>query len=281
MFGYIMVDRDELKGREMDRYRSYYCGVCMDLKKSCGQFSRMTLTYDMTFLAVLLTDLYDDMTPTENRFCPLHPLRRQSCLQNRFTRYAADMNILLVYHNLMDNWEDDRSHRSHAAARLLRRAYLQAARRHPAKVRAIRRYLKKLHEAERSGSCDLDLASGLTGELMGEIFVPENDMWAAELRKLGFYLGKFIYLMDAWDDVREDRESGSYNPFRAMAEEPDFEERAGEVLTMQAAGATRAFERLPLVENVDILRNILYSGIWVKYRTKRAKNELPGKKAER
>lgn len=278
MFGYITIDRDELKGKEFDRYRSYYCGICMDLKASCGQLSRMTLTYDMTFLAVLLTDLYDDMTPAESRFCIAHPLQRQLCLQNRFTRYAADMNLLLVYHNLCDNWIDDRSHRSLAAARLIRRAYLATAKKYPEQVRAIRKYLKELRAVEESGSCDLDLASGLTGNLLGGIFAYADDEWADELRNLGFYLGKFIYLMDAWDDVEKDRAKGSYNPFRALAAESDFEERAGEVLTLQAACATKAFERLPLVENVDILRNILYSGIWVKYRMKRAKNELPGKR---
>ena len=281
MFGYITIDRDELKGKELDRYRSYYCGVCMDLKGACGQRARMTLTYDMTFLAILLTDLYDDMTPAERKFCLLHPAQRQLCLQNAYTKYAADMNLLLVYHNLCDNWIDERSHRSYAAARLIRNAYLATAKRHPETVRRIRKYLKELHAVEESGSCDLDLASGLTGNLMGEIFAYAEDEWTDELRNLGFYLGKFIYLMDAWDDVKEDRARGSYNPFRALAAEPDFEERANEVLTLQAAAATRAFERLPLVENVDILRNILYSGIWTKYRRKRAENELPGKKQRR
>ena len=278
MFGYITIDRDELKGKELDRYRKYYCGICMALKDRCGQRARLTLTYDLTFLAVLLTDLYDDMTPAENRFCILHPLQKQSCLQNPYTRYAADMNLLLVYHNLFDNWIDDKSYRSYAAARLIRSGYLATAKRYPELVRAIRKYLKELHKVEEEGSCDPDLASGLTGNLMGEIFAYANDEWADELRNLGFYLGKFIYLMDAWDDIQKDLASGSYNPFRQIADEPDFEERANEILTLQAAGATRAFERLPLVENVDILRNILYSGIWVKYRAKRAKNELPGKK---
>ena len=278
MFGYITVDRAEIKGKELEKYRSFYCGLCMDLKKYCGQRARLTLTYDMTFLAVLLSDLYDDMTPPEAKTCALHPFQKQTCVQNRYTRYAADMNLLLVYHNLMDDWIDEKRHRSYAAARILRQPYLAVARRYPETVKAIRMYLKELHKVERSGSGDLDLAAGLTGELFAKIFTYADDEWADELHDLGFYLGKFIYLMDAWDDIAKDREKGNYNPFRGIADEVDFEERANEVLAMQAAGATRAFERLPLVENVDILRNILYSGIWSKYREKRAKNELPGGK---
>jgi hypothetical protein len=266
MFGYITVDREELKIKDFNRYRAYYCGICQDLKESSGQLSRMTLTYDMTFLAILLTGLYEGRDRHELHACLAHPGQKHPCLRNRYTAYAADMNVLLVYHNLMDDWEDERKRSSYAAARLLRKAYLKTAARYPRQVKAIRRYLKDLHRAEEQRSEDIDLASGLTGRFMAEIFMMEEDVWRDELRRLGFFLGKFIYLMDAWEDVPKDRESGSYNPFLPMAGREDFEETAAKILTMMAADAARAFEKLPILENVDILRNILYSGIWTKYK---------------
>ena len=276
MFGYITIDRDELKGKDLDRYRAYYCGVCHDLRKAYGQLSRMTLTYDMTFLAVLLTALYDETAGTEEVRCLLHPGRKQPVIRNACTAYAADMNILLTWHNLFDDWEDEHSRKAWAATRALRPAYLKTAAAWPEQTKAIRRYLNRLHAAERRNEPDIDLASGLTGSLMAEIFSWKKDLWSKDLRRLGFYLGKFIYLCDAWDDREQDGRNGCYNPFLA-SEHSYTEEDIAQILTMMAAEAARSFERLPVVEDAEILRNILYSGIWVKYRARKKEQEQRGK----
>ncbi len=268
MFGYITADRAELKGKELDRYRAFYCGVCRDLRDSCGESARLTLTYDMTFLGILLTGLYEGETELQECRCLLHPGKEHKMIRNAYTAYAADMNLILVYHNLMDDWEDEHKAASYAAARALRGTYLKTVAKYPRQNKAVRRYLKALHEIERRNDRSIDKASGETGKLMAEIFVMKEDVWSEDLRELGFYLGKFIYLMDAWDDLEKDKKSGNYNPFLELSEDEDYENEAGQILTMQVAAATRAFERLPIIEEVDILRNILYSGIWVKYRTK-------------
>ena len=273
MFGYITIDRDELKGKDFDRYRAFYCGVCRDLKNSCGEFSRLTLTYDMTFLAILLTGLYEGRTEPEKIRCMIHPAVKQTVIRNEYTAYAADMNLLLVYHNLMDNWIDDRNAASLAEAKALERSYNRTAERYPRQTKAIGEYLDKLHRAEKRHARSVDLASGLTGELMAEIFCMEEDVWSRDLRRIGFYLGKFIYLMDAYDDLDKDKSKGSYNPFLYISSRKDYENRALEILTMMAAEAARGFERLPIISEVDILRNILYSGIWVRYRIRQNKKE--------
>lgn len=281
MFGYVTVDRSELKGREMDRYRAYYCGICRDLKDSCGEAARMTLTYDMTFLALLLNALYEGPDGTSEAKCILRPAHPVRVIRNQYTRYAADMNILLVYHNLEDDWIDDRSLPSLAASRAIRRAYLKTAAAYPRQTRAIRRYLKALHETEEKNDASLEAAAKETGVMMAEIYHYCDDGWTDLMKETGFYIGKFIYLMDAWDDLEKDRKNHDYNPFSGIAGEPDFENRAAQLLTMQASAATRAFEQLPILRDVDILRNILYSGIWVRYRTKREKaEEKAGKKPE-
>ena len=272
MFGYIMTDRKELKGKDLDTYRAFYCGVCRDLKAAGKERARLTLTYDMVFLAVLLTGLYEVPGQTEEVFCGLHPLKKQAVIRNSYTAYAADMNLLLSYHNLEDDWLDDRNALSLAASRLLRKEYLKTAAEYPRQVKAIRRYLRDLHRAEEEKNPSIDCAASLTGYLLGEIFVYQEDVWQEELRSMGLYLGRFIYLMDAWEDREKDRKSGDYNPF--LLQKGAFtEDEAFRILAEAAASAARAFEKLPILEHVDILRNIMYSGIWVRYRAEKADKE--------
>lgn len=273
MFGYITPDRLEMKGKDMDLYREYYCGVCQDLRERCGQAARMTLTYDLTFLAILLTGLYEGSVRGEKFSCGLHPGRKKLCVRNEYTAYAADMNLLLVYHNLEDDWRDEKKVRSLAASRVLRSSYLKTASDYPRQVVAIRRYLRKLHRVEEEASDSIDLAAGLTGQFMSQIFVMREDEWRQDLGGVGFYLGKFIYLMDAYEDLDRDIRSGSYNPLRKISRDPGYEEKISHILMMMASEAARCFERLPIVENVDILRNILYSGIWVRYRKLKTEND--------
>ncbi len=273
MFGYITIDRDELKGKDFDRYRAFYCGVCRDLKDTCGELSRLTLTYDMTFLAILLTGLYEGSTEQQEVRCMLHPGRKERVIRNAWTAYAADMNLLLIYHNLLDDWIDDRNAARLAEAKALEKSYRKTAEKYPRQVKAITSYLEKLHQAEKRRARSIDLAAGLTGELMAEVFCMQEDVWSADLRRIGFYIGKFIYLMDAYDDLEKDREKGSYNPFLYISSKKDYEARVLEILTMMAAEAARGFERLPIIREVDILRNIMYSGIWVRYRIKQNKKD--------
>lgn len=286
MFGYVTVKKEELKVKDFAKYQAYYCGLCQDLKDTFGMQAQPTLTYDMTFLAVLLSGLYESETSMEKHFCPAHPARRHPCMRNVCTEYAADMNLMLCYYNLLDNWRDEGSRRSYLAAKVLKASCAQVLEQYPKKARAVRLYLKRLHECEKSRTEDLDLAAGYTGELMGEIFAWKKDVWAKELYRLGFYLGKFIYLMDAYEDVKKDRKTGNYNPFEKMSLTGDFEQTANRILTMMAAEAARAFERLPVIENAEILRNILYAGIWERYdriaaerreRAEEAKNRLEEK----
>lgn len=273
MFGYVTIRKDDLKIKDYDKYHAYYCGVCQELKENYGKTGQATLTYDMTFLAVLLTGLYEEETVREEHFCTVHPGKKHPCLRNMYTRYAADMNMMLTYYNLLDDWEDEKKKSALAAAKMLEKSCRKIAERYPRQAKAILDYLEKLHVCERERVMDLDLAAGYTGELMAEIYVKDEDIWSDGLRQIGFYIGKFIYLMDAYEDVGQDKKSGNYNPFLAIAEEEDYETKAEKILLMMTAEASRAFEKLPIVENVDILRNILYAGIWTKYEMLKSKRE--------
>lgn len=265
MFGYVVVNKQEMKFREFDLYRSYYCGLCRELKASYGTWGQLTLSYDITFLALLLTSLYGEETDAGTCRCGVHPFRRQMVRRNMFTAYGADMNLLLTYYKCQDDWEDERKLSKKALGALLKGKAEDVKGRYPSKAQVIQDCLAGILDCEKRGSQNLDEASGFFGDIMGEVFVFQQDEWEGELRRMGFFLGKFVYLMDAYEDMEKDTKEGNYNPFGAWYQRPQFEEECRSVLTMMMAECSRSFERLPLIEYTEILRNILYSGVWHRY----------------
>lgn len=265
MFGYVTTNMEEMKIKDYRIYHGFYCGVCQDLKEDHGQTSRVTLTYDVTFLGILLTGLYETETKREEHFCAMHPFKKHLCLRNQWTAYAADMNVLLSYYNLLDDWEDEKKTVPLILASALKKDVKRLKERYPRQASAIETYLQKLKACEQEASTDLDRAAADTGEMLGEIYVWKEDVWADTMRKIGCAMGRFIYRMDAYEDIEKDRKKGNYNPWKPIAQEKDFDDRVRQILMMEAAEASRQFEKLPIIEYVDILRNILYSGIWTKY----------------
>ena len=265
MFGYVTVHKDELKIKDYNRYRAFYCGVCRSLKKCYGMAGQMTLTYDMTFLAILLSALYEDETEPVLKKCVPHPVKKHPEISNEYSDYAAGMNILLSYYKLKDNWDDERSVKSNAAAGLLKRAFKKACRKYPNQAKAVRDYIKKQHDCENENVTDIDEISYPTGEVLGQLFNMKNDEWKESLVQMGFYLGKFIYVLDAYDDLEKDIKKKNFNPLISMSEREDFNEYCKSILMTYAAEGARYFERLPILNNADILRNIIYAGIWSRF----------------
>ena len=279
MFGYISVNRPELKIREFESYHAYYCGLCRALKRRHGRSGQLTLSYDMTFLALLLSGLYEPEEVQRRFRCAVHPGVRQTSLCTRYTDYAADMNLLLSYFDLLDDWKDEKNVKSRALSKALAGHVARIREQYPRQFSAVRTYVDKLGACEAAGEPDLDLAAGLTGGMFGEIFVPEEDLWSPTMRRLGFFLGKFIYLMDAWEDIDEDRKMRHYNPWLLQEPEPDAAQ-AESVLNMMMSECALCFEALPVIRNAEILRNILYSGVWNKFAEKAAKQAAEGGKKE-
>ena len=265
MFGYITVNREELKVRELDRYQAYYCGLCRELHTRCGRMGQLTLTYDMTFLAILLGSLYEtDVKEREGRCIP-HPAKKHRMLTGTMTAYAADMNVLLAYHNLLDDWKDDRRLSRFAAAGLLKDRVSKITKAYPRQAKAVREYMQALAACEAHPSENIEAAAALTGRMLAEIFVRKEDRWAPQLRQMGFFLGKFVYLIDAYEDVDKDIKSGSYNPLKGLRPRDDFDDYCRQILMMQISECCKAFEFLPVTRDAGILRNILYSGVWTRF----------------
>lgn len=278
MFGYVTAHHEELKIKDYNLYRSCYCGLCRTLKARHGIFAPLTLSYDMTFVVLLLSALYEDPFQEGSSRCIVHPAKKHPTRINKWSEYAADMTVLLAYHNMMDDWQDDKDLSHLAAAKALEHAYKKVSARYPRQAAAVRDYLKKTAESEKRGDTDLDLVSGFTGECLGILFAVEDDIWKEPLYKTGFFLGKFIYLMDAVDDLEQDIKKGNYNPLIELSQRKDFEAYIENTLIMMMAECSKNFELLPIVQYTDILRNILYSGVWSKYSMIKNKKEKGAKR---
>ena len=280
MFGYVTINRPELKVKDLDTYQAYYCGVCRQLRRRFGMFGALSLNYDMTFLALLLSSLYEEKEERKPNRCLLHPFQRRMLIDNEAVRYAADMNFMIAYHDLMDDWYDDRRVVSCLLASWYKRKYRKLAKAYPRQRKALVHYVRELHRCEKEKNPDPEKAAALTGEALAEIYVIQKDMWAAPLRQMGYALGKFIYLMDAYEDAEKDIRSGSYNPLLPLYREQTLEKKGYEYLRLMMGSCCRAFELLPILEHADLLRNILYSGVWMKFSavTKKRHNDAEGKK---
>lgn len=265
MFGYVVINKPELKMKDFYKYKAYYCGLCNTLKSKFGRFGQMTLSYDMTFLILLLTSLYETKTEREKNRCITHPIRKHDTLTNEVTEYVADMNIALTYHHLLDDWKDEKSFVGLAGAKTLKHDYKKIEKKYPRQCQQIIKSLNSLQECERRNETNIDIVARCFGDLMSELFVYQKDIWEQNLRRIGFYLGKFIYILDAYDDVLKDEKKGSYNPLHSIYENETFEEDCKNMLTMMMAQCSYEFEKLPCLLDVDILRNILYEGVWTKY----------------
>lgn len=269
MFGYIVINQAEMKFKEFDIYHSFYCGICRDLKRRYGAAGQLSLSYDMTFLAMLLTGLYEPETRVGSCKCIAHPFEKHVTRNNIFTEYAADMNALFAWYKCRDDWQDERKLWKLAYGRILEGKTGKLKASCGSKLEKLRQLMQDFTRAEEreagQAEADIDALAGAFGRVMAEIAAPREDEWAESLRAFGFFLGKFIYLCDAYEDVEKDRKKNAFNPFAARSEKPDFEEECRTILMMMMSECCREFEKLPILENVEILRNILYSGVWSRY----------------
>ena len=267
MFGYINADLRQLSEVDRKTYQSFYCGLCRQLGKTASFKGQLLLNYDLCFLGILLQSLYEPDIDTHNFHCLIHPLKTKHGFSSKAIEYAADMDIILSYHSLMDNYRDDNSRLSGMAANLLKKDYDRIKVKYPRQTAAIESYIEKLSLAEAKKETNIDVVSSYTGEVLGELFNWQDDAWSKTLHCMGYYMGKFIYIIDAYDDLKKDEKSGSYNPLLAMKRESpkEFETFVRINLTSLMAECAKSFERLPIVENAEILRNIIYSGVWTRY----------------
>ncbi len=269
MFGYVTANVRELNKEQQLRYNAIYCGICRQIRDRANQLSRLGLSYDMAFLALLLQSLYEPEETAGNRACNLHPIRPKKWIDSEFIRYAADMNVALAYYNALDDWQDDKKLTAKLMAGAFGKNLAEIEARFPRQCQAISRCIHQLNALEKENCDNPDICANCFGTLMGELLVYHEDLWAPILRNMGMALGRFIYLGDAAKDYRRDKKKHKYNPYIAMGLQED-PQRWREYLVLAMAKCTQEFEKLPLVQDKALLDNILYSGVWTHFRQKKA-----------
>lgn len=267
MFGYVRPAIGRLDQGQRDAYQGVYCGLCHALGDRHGPLARLTLQYDFTFLAILLTAGAGGGGQCLRR-CPAHPFRRpRACAAGEQMDAAADQSMILAWHKLSDDVDDHGFFAGlpyRLARRLFRRAYRRAAGAQGPFDAQAREGLARLRELELSRSPQLDRTADAFARILASAAqaVPEEERRRA-LSQLLYHLGRWVYLMDAWDDLEDDRRRGRYNPldarFRGRAQENrDYLDTTATHSLRLAGGAAGLLE---LGEWAPIVENILYLGL--------------------
>lgn len=277
MFGYVTANMRELTRDQQKRYNAVYCGICRGIRTNASQTARLGLSFDMAFLALLLMSLYEPEETAGDRACLLHPIAKRAWVDNEYIRYAADMNIALGYYKAIDDVADDHKRSAKIMASVFAKDLPQIKSRWPRQCDAMESCIARLNRLEQESCPNPDLPATCFGELMAQLLIYREDLWAVSLGQMGHALGRFIYLLDAMADYHKDLKKKKYNPFIAMGEPKDIP-RWEQYLVLEMAQCTEAFEKLPLVQDKPLLDCILYSGVWMEFeklrpRKKRALEE--------
>ncbi len=269
MFGYVTVYKEALNEADIERYKAYYCGLCRTIGKNHGNFSCTTLTYDMTFLTILLSKIYYGDTKSGMESCLIHPIKKHKYIVcGDVSDYTAAMNVALAYYKCLDDWHDDKKVLKGSEAFLLRREFKKISQKYPEKCRLIKQCIDKLSEMEKSGEMNPDLPAHCFGDMLGELFVYKDDVNKEALRSLGCNLGKFIYIVDACCDLKTDLRKEKYNPMVSIKKE-----NHREILNMLSDMCIDSFLSIKPACDDELLKNIMYSGIWLKYMYTQSKEQ--------
>ena len=275
MYGYIRTYTPELKVREQEYYRAAYCGLCRAMGKCTGQCSRLTLSYDFTFFALMRMALTGETPTARRRRCLLHPLRRrpmiEPCDALTLSAYAS---ALLVYHKNLDDRTDERGGKRLRATLLVpyTRGLRCRARRELSRMDDdVAVIMTRLSELEATRVPSVDRPAEVFGELMACLL-----SWGLEGREqtlaktIGRHVGRWVYIVDAADDFDEDVKKGRYNPLACLYNDlnmttlPDHKrQEIRTALTAELVGIENALDLLDIgdPDMCGVLKNILYQGM--------------------
>lgn len=309
MLGYVKIDKGELKVREYEVYTGYYCGVCKSIGRRYGQLPRMVLSYDAAFLAILLASLSDESDTPVQEHCIAHPvIKKKTVIRNRAIDYAGDVMLILAWYKLADDAADEGKAYAKPVMLMMKRIFRRLNSLYPELCSSVKCHLSALSALEREKCASIDMAAEAFSKIMEDIFTeglqavygseppqheppgdrgdpcisgmqdepcgfasPGNDTREL-LARAGYHLGKWVYMIDAVDDIEENIESGAYNPllfrfkfdaanetadeFRARIE-PDLRFNLYHYLAM----LSRCTDSLDIRKNAGIIENVIYFGL--------------------
>ncbi len=270
MFGYIKIAKPELKVKEYETYKAVYCSLCRELGKSYGVFSRLTLSYDFTFLALLQLAMQDGCDGFEQSRCVCNPLKKCNyCANTESLQMPAAAAMIMLYYKLKDNLADEKGFKklgNWLVLPLFARAHRKAARKYPELEGIVSGYTAEQATLERADCQELDRAAEPTAKALSGLLqcVTDDPAQKRVLDRMGYCLGRYIYLIDAACDLPQDIKTGSYNVLKQeVTGDPAAyaKERMTPQLYVCLNEAAKAFELLDVKKYKSILGNILYCGL--------------------
>ena len=263
MFGYVTIGNNQVTEYEYSVFSSYYCGVCKAIGKQASHIARLGLSYDITFLALILSSLEEKSQCKDTR-CVVHPIKKRRCITDDMAvSYAAAAGVVLSYLKFKDDWHDDKSVKALLGMATFWRGCRRAKKLLGKEYAVIKNQLDILSDYEKQGSDSLDDAAEAFGKILECLFTPEfitDEKQRRALAWLGFNLGRWIYVIDAVNDLEKDLKSGSYNPLIKMGY-TDFEACARDMelsLTLTLDGIATSFELIDFKQNKDLIAKIIY-----------------------
>ena len=265
MFGYVRPVRDDLKCRDLDLYRATYCGLCRTMRRRCGLLAPLVLNFDFTFLALLLAPEGGERVSSCHR-CHLPPFcRRHMCEQSHALELAADESVILSYWQLQDKVRDQSvifGLPARVLCVLLRRSYRKAAGRQPEFARAVREQLDALHRLEEENCPSIDRPADAFAALLRAAAPKTGDAGRDRaMEQLLYHLGRWIYLIDARDDLEEDRRKGNYNPIALRYVQQSCDGPLGLTLDHSLNLMRSACALLDLGRQEALVQNVLFFGM--------------------
>jgi len=283
MFGYVVPFKPELKVKEYNLFRAYYCGLCFSIKKQFGEIPRIALNYDMTFLALILDSITDADIKVYAKICMAHPSKKRPILyENKEIDYAANMNIALTIFKLIDDVNDDKNLKSKVFSLCLN----PYKKKFKTQIKLINDLIKKnldklsIMEKEKNFTsideiCDpFSIIVGKILELYPEKIINDSKDTRYMLYDFGYSLGKWIYLIDALDDLKEDMENEKFNPINFLYNTFNLpfdeffiqiKDRIEFSILSCACRCRDILNILPINKNKEILDNIINLGMMNKY----------------
>ncbi len=271
MFGFIRPVKPELKVREVERFQSVYCGLCHEIRRRYGQLQTGFLSYDMTFLALILQAVDTPSAEVERLRCIASPIRRKNvAVSSDMLAYTADISVLLTYHKIEDTLQDESGAKRMAAVsleRLLRADYRKARERLPELDAVIRACLDELLTLEQQQVPSLDRTADTFARILQAI-VPKGQPEPVQrvMGQMFYHTGRWLYLIDACADLKDDFRTGSYNPVRLRfeLEAPDLtpvKEQLERTLERSLLDIHNAYQLLPLCQDEGLIGNIIDLGL--------------------
>ena len=265
MFGYLQIHKDELKVKEYEAYKSVYCGLCKQLGRDYGFLTRLILSYDCTFYAILLMSLKRSCTGFSDGRCKFNPLKKckfADCKDNAYSKASA-LSVISAYYKVVDDI-DDSGFFKRIALKIVKpffgRRQKKAGRRFPEIEIIVSEMMKNQKAAENDELVTIDKAANPTAKMISDLAALEggNDLQKRVLSEFGYQIGRWVYLIDAADDYEKDKKSGNFNPFiKADINDKDY---INSVLSQSLARAYDAYNLLDIIDFKPIIDNMMLYG---------------------